>query len=109
MTLDDLRRNRNLLFWGLHAFGWSACLITQYMGALLYDQSASYMKVVLVAAASGFLLSAWINASAVERHGRPLGNERLNANDSLHYPRHSEWQVRTRSQSARWVPRYPSN
>ena len=58
MTLDDLRRNRNLLFWGLHTLGWSAYLITQYMGALLYAKPASYIKVVLVAAASGFLLSA---------------------------------------------------
>jgi two-component system LytT family sensor kinase len=58
VTLDDLRRNRNLLFWGLHTLGWSAYLITQSMGALLYDKPASYIKVVLVAAASGFLLSA---------------------------------------------------
>ena len=40
MTLDDLRRNRNLLFWGLHTLGWSAYLITQYMGALLYEKPA---------------------------------------------------------------------
>jgi two-component system LytT family sensor kinase len=58
VTLDDVRRNRNLLFWGLHTLGWSAYLITQYMGALLYEKPASYIKVVLVAAASGFLLSA---------------------------------------------------
>jgi len=58
VTLDDLRRNRNLLFWALHTLGWSAYLITQYMGALLYDKPPSYIKVVLIAAASGFLLSA---------------------------------------------------
>ena len=58
MTLDDVRRNRNLLFWGLHTLGWSAYLITQYMGALLYEKPASYIRVVLAAAASGFLLSA---------------------------------------------------
>ncbi len=58
VTLDDVRRNRNLLFWGLHTLGWSAYLITQYMGALLYDKPPAYIKVVLVAAASGFLLSA---------------------------------------------------
>ena len=58
MTLDDLRRNRNLLFWALHTLGWSAYLITQYMGALLYEKPASYVKVILAAAASGFLLSA---------------------------------------------------
>ena len=58
MTLDDLRRNRNLLFWALHTLGWSAYLITQYMGALLYEKPASYIKVILAAAASGFLFSA---------------------------------------------------
>jgi len=58
VTLDDVRRNRNLLFWGLHTLGWSAYLITQYMGALLYEKPASYIKVVLAAAASGFVLSA---------------------------------------------------
>jgi signal transduction histidine kinase len=58
VTLDDLRRNRNQLFWGLHTLGWSAYLITQYMGALLYEKPPEYIKVILVAAGSGFLLSA---------------------------------------------------
>jgi two-component system LytT family sensor kinase len=58
VTLDDLRGNRNLLFWALHTLGWSAYLITQYMGALLYEKPTSYIKVILAAAASGFLLSA---------------------------------------------------
>jgi signal transduction histidine kinase len=58
VTLDDLRRNRNLLFWALHTLGWSAYLITQYLGALLYEKPAAYLKVVLAAAAGGFLLSA---------------------------------------------------
>jgi signal transduction histidine kinase len=57
VTLDDLRRNRDLLFWVLHSLGWSAYLITQYLGALLYDKPPEYVSVVLVAAASGFLLS----------------------------------------------------
>jgi two-component system, LytTR family, sensor kinase len=58
VTLDDLRRNRNLLFWALHTLGWSAYLITQYLGALLYEKPTSYVKVVLAAAGGGFLLSA---------------------------------------------------
>jgi len=58
VTLDDLRSNRNLLFWALHTLGWSAYLIAQYLGALLYEKPFSYMKVILAAAASGFLLSA---------------------------------------------------
>jgi two-component system, LytTR family, sensor kinase len=58
VTLDDLRRNRNLLFWALHTLGWSAYLITQYLGALLYEKPTSYIKVVFAAAAGGFVLSA---------------------------------------------------
>jgi two-component system LytT family sensor kinase len=58
VTLDDLRRNRNLLFWALHTLGWSAYLITQYLGALLYEKPTSYIKVVVAAAAGGFVLSA---------------------------------------------------
>ena len=58
MTLDDLRRNRSLLFWGLHTLGWSAYLITQYLGALLYERPVAYLWVVAIAAVGGFLLSA---------------------------------------------------
>lgn len=58
MTLDDLRRNRNLLFWALHTLGWSAYLITQYLGAVLYEKPTAYIKVVVAAAAGGFVLSA---------------------------------------------------
>jgi two-component system, LytTR family, sensor kinase len=58
VTLDDLRRNRNLLFWALHTLGWSAYFITQYLGALLYEKPRSYVMVVVIAAASGFALSA---------------------------------------------------
>ena len=58
MTLDDLRRNRNRLFWALHTLGWSAYFITQYVGALLYEKPAAYIKVLALAALGGFLLSA---------------------------------------------------
>jgi len=58
VTLDDVRRNRNLLFWALHTLGWSAYLITQYLGALLYEKPTGYLWVVLAAAAGGFVLSA---------------------------------------------------
>ena len=57
MTLDDLRRNRNLLFWALHTLGGSAYLITQYVGALLYEKPPAYFKLLLVAAIGGFVLS----------------------------------------------------
>jgi two-component sensor histidine kinase len=58
MTLDDLRGKRNLLFWALHSLGWSAYMIAQYVGALLYDKPAAYIKVLAIAATSGFLFSA---------------------------------------------------
>jgi signal transduction histidine kinase len=72
VTLDDLRRNRNLLFWGLHTLGWSAYLITQYMGAVLYERPTSYIKVILAAAASGFLLSAPLRFVYRRLTGKPL-------------------------------------
>ena len=57
MTLDDFRRKRNLLFWVLQTVGWSAYIIVQYVGALLYDKPGSYVKVLLIAGVSGFLLT----------------------------------------------------
>ena len=38
LTLDQLRSNRNVLFWTLHAAGWAAYAISQYFGALLYEK-----------------------------------------------------------------------
>jgi hypothetical protein len=55
VTLDDLRQNRNLLFWGLHTLGWSGYLITQYLGALLYEKPGGYMAVIAIAALAGFV------------------------------------------------------
>lgn len=57
-SLTLLRKNRDLLFWSLHAMGWSAYAISQYLGALLYNKMPGYTKVIVVAAVSGFLLSA---------------------------------------------------
>jgi hypothetical protein len=57
-SVTSLRKNRDLLFWSLHAMGWSAYAITQYLGALLYDKMIGYSRVIAVAAISGFLLSA---------------------------------------------------
>lgn len=56
-TLEELRTNRNVLFWSLHAAGWAAYGITQYFGALLYDKPASYARVIAVSAVAGFILS----------------------------------------------------
>jgi hypothetical protein len=59
MQFTELKRNRDLLFWTLHAVGWSGYAISQYLGALLlHSKPVTYMKVITVAAASGFVLSA---------------------------------------------------
>ena len=60
MTLMQLNKNRNLTFWSLHALGWSAYGISQYLGALLYGKAVAYNKVIIIAAISGFVLSAWL-------------------------------------------------
>ncbi|MFO7276904.1 MAG: histidine kinase [Pseudomonadota bacterium] len=57
LTLDQLRRNRNVLFWTLHAAGWGAYAVTQSFGALLYEKPLSYQLVIAIAAGSGFVLS----------------------------------------------------
>jgi two-component system LytT family sensor kinase len=57
LTLDLLRTKRNLVFWTLHAAGWTAYGVTQYFGALLYEKPASYGHVILIAALAGFTLS----------------------------------------------------
>jgi two-component sensor histidine kinase len=56
----QLNKNRNLTFWSLHALGWSAYAISQYLGALLYGKAVAYNKVILIAAISGFVLSSWL-------------------------------------------------
>ncbi|HKR35158.1 MAG TPA: histidine kinase [Steroidobacteraceae bacterium] len=56
----QLNKNRNLTFWSLHALGWSAYGISQYLGALLYGKAVAYNKVIMIAAISGFVLSAWL-------------------------------------------------
>ncbi len=53
-----LRKNRDLLFWSLHAIGWSAYGIAQYLGAIMYGKAITWQKFIFIAAVSGFLLSA---------------------------------------------------
>jgi two-component sensor histidine kinase len=57
-TLEQLRSNRNVLFWSLHTAGWAAYGISQYFGARFYEQPSSYARVIAVSALAGFLLSA---------------------------------------------------
>ena len=55
--LDPLRYNRNALFWVLHTGGWAGYAISQLVGAMVYEKMVGYTKVILVATATGFLLS----------------------------------------------------
>src|SRR5262249_41843463 len=57
LLLDLLRPNRGLVFWTLHAAGWTAYGLTQYFGALLYEKPASFGHVILIATVAGFVLS----------------------------------------------------
>jgi LytS/YehU family sensor histidine kinase len=81
MNLDLLRGNRNLLFWALHTLGWSAYGLAQYVGSAVYGKEPGYVKVIAIAAAAGFLLSApirllyrrlWARGPAAILVGAPL-------------------------------------
>jgi two-component system, LytTR family, sensor kinase len=56
--LLDLKQNRNLLFWSLHALGWSGYGFSQYLGAVLYGKPIEYTQVILVATVWGLIVSA---------------------------------------------------
>jgi signal transduction histidine kinase len=71
-TLDQLRSNRNALFWSLHAAGWGAYAISQYFGALLQAQPVAYQQVIAIAAVSGFVLSMPLRPIYRKLWGRPL-------------------------------------
>jgi sensor histidine kinase YesM len=72
LTLDQLRSNRNALFWSLHAAGWGAYAISQYFGALLQAQPVAYQQVIAIAAVSGFVLSMPLRSIYHRLWGRPL-------------------------------------
>lgn len=57
-TLPELKRNRDVLFWSLHALGWSAYGFSQYLGAVMYGKPIAYTTVILQATAWGFIVSA---------------------------------------------------
>jgi LytS/YehU family sensor histidine kinase len=56
-TLEQIRTNRNVLFWTLHAGGWAAYGLTQYIGAVFYEKPSSYGRMIAVSAIAGFVLS----------------------------------------------------
>ena len=55
--IDPLRHNRASLFWVLHSGGWAAYVISQLLGAMLYEKMTGYPYVIIIAAISGFFLS----------------------------------------------------
>ena len=59
-TLEQFRKNRNVLFWSLHAAFWAAYGITQYVGDIFYayGSSSSWGLLLLIVAGAGFVLSA---------------------------------------------------
>ena len=73
LTLDNLRTNRNVLFWSLHTAGWTAYAVSQYFGALLYEyeKPASYGELFLIAAVAGFVLSMPMRYIYRRLWGRP--------------------------------------
>jgi sensor histidine kinase YesM len=56
-TFDELRSNRDALFWTLHAAGWAAYAVSQWFGALLVEKPFEYQLVIGIAGVAGFVLS----------------------------------------------------
>ena len=57
MTLDDLLRDRQRLFWILNIGGWTGYTIAAWLGALAHEKPESYFAVILVAALAGFAVT----------------------------------------------------
>jgi signal transduction histidine kinase len=54
VTLDELLRNRQRLFWILNIGGWAGYTIAAWLGALAHEKPESYFAVILVTAIAGF-------------------------------------------------------
>jgi two-component system LytT family sensor kinase len=76
--LERLLHNREASFWALQGFGWSAYFIAQYVSALFYpeklgpDKLTAYVCVLVVAAATGFVLSSLLRYAYRRIRDRPL-------------------------------------
>jgi two-component system LytT family sensor kinase len=55
VTLDDLLRNRQRLFWILNTSGWAGYTIAAWLGALAHEKPESYFAVILTMAVAGFV------------------------------------------------------
>lgn len=72
LTLEQLRTNRNALFWTLHAAGWGAYAVAQFFGALLIEKPFAYQLVIAIVAVAGFVLSMPMRYVYRPLIGRPL-------------------------------------
>jgi len=54
VTIDDLFRNRNRLFWILNIAGWTGYTLAAWLGALAHEKPESYFAVIVAAALIGF-------------------------------------------------------
>ena len=72
-TLEQVRKNRNVLFWTLHSAFWAAYGITQYVGDFFYayGTSSSWGPLLAIAALAGFVLSAPMRYIYRQLWGRP--------------------------------------
>ena len=57
MTVDDLFRNRERLFWMLNAAGWTGYTLAAWLGALAHEKPESYFAVIFATAISGFIFT----------------------------------------------------
>jgi len=71
-TPEQIRSNRNVLFWSLHTAGWAVYGLSQYTGALMYDKPSSYGPVIAVSAIAGFVLSIPLRYIYRRLWSRPL-------------------------------------
>ncbi len=71
VTLDDLLRNRQRLFWILNVGGWTGYTIAAWLGALAHEKPDSYFAVILVTALTGFAATLPMRALYQRLWSRP--------------------------------------
>ena len=57
MTVDELFRNRERLFWMLNVSGWTGFTLAAWLGALAHEKPESYISVIFATAIAGFALT----------------------------------------------------
>src|SRR5689334_376506 len=110
LTFDQLRSNRDALFWTLHAAGWGAYAMSQWFGALLIEKPFEYQLVIGIAGVAGFVLSMPMRYIYRALIGKPLRTIilsvlatsyvialalRLVINVSYKWIAEPEWQIKT--------------